>query len=66
MVAPLPVAAGDSTRGIENAQNGSILTAENVTALAENGTGAVGNYGLGSYDNVTTTLRGGSFTARGG
>lgn len=57
---------GDSTRGIENAQNGSILIAENVTALGENGTGAVGNYGLGSYDNVTTTLRGGSFTARGG
>jgi hypothetical protein len=55
---------GDSTRGIENAQNGSVLTAENVTALAENSSNE--NYGLGSFDNVTTTVRGGSFTARGG
>jgi hypothetical protein len=55
---------GDSTRGIENANNGSMLTAEGVTALAEDGSGD--NYGFGSYDNVTTTLRGGSFTARGG
>ena len=41
-----------------------MLTAEGVTALGENGSGD--NYGLGSYDGVTTTLRGGAFTARGG
>ena len=64
MAAPSLVAVGLTTRGIENAHNGSMLTAESVTALGENG--SVDNYGLGSYDGVTTTLRGGSFIARGG
>jgi len=54
---------GLETRGIENA-NASMLTAAGVTALGENGNNY--NYGLGSYNGVTTTLRGGSFTARGG
>jgi hypothetical protein len=55
---------GMQTRGIENADSGATLTAENVTALAENGGSE--NYGLGNYDNAAATLRGGSFIARGG
>ena len=55
---------GFETRGIENANSGSMLTAEGVTALGENGSSD--NYGLGSYDSAATTLRGGSFTGRGG
>jgi len=55
---------GIQTRGIENADSGSTLTAEGVTALAENGSSD--NYGFGSYDSVTTTLRGGDFIGRGG
>ena len=55
---------GVETRGIENANSGSTLTAQGVTALGENGSND--NYGLGSYNNATTTLYGGSFTGRGG
>jgi hypothetical protein len=55
---------GMQTRGIENADSGATLTAENVTALAEDS--SVDNYGLGNYDSAAATLRGGSFTARGG
>ena len=55
---------GDETRGIENANSGSTLTAQGVTALGENGSND--NYGLGSYNNAATTLYGGSFTGRGG
>ena len=55
---------GIETRGIENANSGSMLTAEGITALGENG--ITDNYGLGSYDSAATELRGGSFTGRGG
>jgi hypothetical protein len=55
---------GSTTRGIENADSGAKLTAESVTALAENG--STDNFGFGSYDSATTTLRGGTFTGRGG
>ncbi len=55
---------GLETRGIENADSGSTLTAEGVTALGENGSND--NYGLGSYDSATTTTRCGTFIGRGG
>jgi len=55
---------GIETRGIENADSGATLTAENVTALAENG--STENYGLANYDGAVMTVRGGSVTARGG
>jgi len=55
---------GSTPRGIENADSGAKLTAESVTALGENG--STDNFGFGSYDGVTTTLRGGAFTGRGG
>jgi hypothetical protein len=40
------------------------MQAEGVTALAENGSGA--NYGLWNVNNGQATVRGGSFTGRGG
>jgi hypothetical protein len=40
------------------------MEAESVTALAENGSGA--NYGLWNVNNGQATVRGGSFTGRGG
>ncbi len=40
------------------------LDAEGVTALAENGSSA--NYGLWNVNNAEATVRGGSFTGRGG
>jgi hypothetical protein len=56
---------GTQTGGVANQLN-STLTAYGVTALAENGGGAIGNYGMGCYDNSTATLHGGVFIARGG
>jgi hypothetical protein len=53
---------GTNTWGIYNYYGGARLEAESVTALGENGTG--GNLGLENYG--AATLRGGSFTARGG
>ena len=44
----------------------STITAYGVTALAENGSGDVGNYAMGCYDSSTATLYGGVFIARGG
>jgi len=56
---------GQSSQGISNSDSGTTLEAENVTALAENGSNA--NYGLlNGPDNAAATLRGGSFTGRGG
>jgi hypothetical protein len=50
--------------GIANNDSGTTLVAEGVIALAENGSGE--NYGLGNWISATATLRGGSFTGRGG
>jgi hypothetical protein len=52
---------GADARGIYNIGTTTTLEAENVTALGENGTS---NYGL--YNSGRATLRGGSFTGRGG
>jgi hypothetical protein len=54
---------GTGASGVQNTLN-STLTAEGITALAENS--STENYGLLSYDGVTTTLHGGAFTGRGG
>ena len=54
---------GNQASGVQNTVS-STLTAEGITALAENS--STENYGLLSYYGVTTTLRGGSFTGRGG
>jgi hypothetical protein len=56
---------GNQTQGT-GASNNSSLLAYNVSALAENGSGEVGNYGIGVYDNSNGTLHGGVFIARGG
>jgi hypothetical protein len=55
---------GDSARGIYNEGSGTTLTAENVTAVGEDG--ATTNYGLYSWDGAAATLQGGWFTASGG
>jgi hypothetical protein len=54
---------GNQASGVQNTLN-STLAAEGITALAENS--STENYGLFSYNGVTTTLRGGAFTGRGG
>ena len=54
---------GTYAYGIYNADSDSTLEAESVTALAENGSN---NFGLYNYDDPEATLRGGSFTGRGG
>ncbi len=54
---------GDNAMGIYNFSTGSTVVAEDITVLAEDGDY---NYGLRNYYQVTVTLRGGSFTARGG
>jgi len=54
---------GSHASGVQNTLN-STLTAEGITTLAENS--STENHGLFSYDGVTTMLRGGSFTGRGG
>ncbi len=56
---------GNQTGGVGNQLN-STLTAYGVIALAENGSGIVGNYAMGNYDNSTATVHGGVFIARGG
>jgi hypothetical protein len=50
--------------GIANNDSGTTLVAEDVIALAENGSGE--NYGLGNWIGATAALRGGSYTGRGG
>jgi hypothetical protein len=57
---------GGNQTGGTGAAHHSTLTAYGVTALAENGSGDVGNYAMGCYDNSTATLHGGVFIARGG
>ena len=54
---------GSTARGIFNRTSGTVLEAENVTALGENGTE---NSGLYNSNVATATLRGGSFIGRGG
>ena len=55
---------GTVTYGIANGANGATLEAESVSALAENG--GDDNYGLHNFSGAVTTVRGGSFTGRGG
>ena len=55
---------GTNPFGIANNDSGTTLDAEGVTALAENGTTEV--YGFGNWMGATATVRGGSFTGRGG
>jgi hypothetical protein len=55
---------GTSAYGISNSESGTTLEAENVTALAEDGSDE--NYGLLNHTNAEATLRGGAFTARTG
>jgi hypothetical protein len=57
---------GGNQTGGAGASLNSTLTAYGVTALAENGSGDVGNYAMGAFDNSTATLHGGVFIARGG
>ncbi|MBN1811191.1 MAG: hypothetical protein JXA14_05075 [Anaerolineae bacterium] len=57
------IAHGGTCIGIFNTGDGTVLDAEYVTALGENGTG---NYGLENESNATAILNGGSFTGRGG
>ena len=57
---------GGNQTGGAGASLNSTLTAYGVTALAENGSGSIGNYAMGCYDNSTVTLHGGVFIARGG
>jgi hypothetical protein len=54
---------GENAWGIYNSGSGTTLEAESVTALGENGTY---NYGLTNSIGAAATLRGGSFTGRGG
>jgi hypothetical protein len=53
---------GTQTNGIADQQN-STVTAYDVTVLAENGTD---NYGLGSFDGSSMTVRGAKVTSRNG
>ena len=55
---------GTITSGIYNGISGATLDAESVTALGENGTSD--NFGLSNRLGAAATLRGGSFTGRGG
>jgi hypothetical protein len=57
------VRGGNFAVGIYNGVSGATLEAVGVTALAENGSE---NYGLENRDGAEATLRGGSFTGRGG
>jgi hypothetical protein len=57
---------GGNQTGGAGASLNSTLTAYGVTALAENGSGDVGNYAMACYNNSTATLHGGVFIARGG
>jgi hypothetical protein len=53
-----------ATFGIYNRGSGSALEAGGVTGLGEGGSGSV--FGLYNYGGAAATVRGGSFTARGG
>jgi hypothetical protein len=55
---------GVDAYGIASDLNGARLDAEGVTVLAEDGSSS--NHGLVNDRSAVTTLRGGSFTARGG
>jgi len=55
---------GISASGIYNSVSGTTLEAFDVTALGENGSDS--NSGLWSWQESTTTLHGGSYSARGG
>jgi len=55
---------GNATYGIQTSSVSTTLKAENVTALGENSSNL--NYGLYAGYEATATLKGGSFTARGG
>ena len=55
---------GNQAYGIYNTDSGTTLETESITALAENGSNP--NYGLLNYIGAAATLRGGSFTGRGG
>ena len=55
---------GSQARGIDNEDSSTTLEAENVTVLAEDGSNS--NYGLFNYIGAAVTLRGGSYTGRGG
>jgi hypothetical protein len=55
---------GVDAYGIASDLNGARLEAEGVTVLAEDGSSS--NHGLVNDRSAVTTLRGGSFTARGG
>ena len=55
---------GASPCGICNFDSDTTLDAESVTALGEDG--ATNNFGLNNTNGAAATLRGGSFTARGG
>ncbi len=56
--------SGASNYAIYLSGSGTGVTLQQVTALAENGSNA--NYGLYNFSGAATTLRGGSFTGRGG
>jgi hypothetical protein len=55
---------GSIAGAISNSGSGTTLETESVTALAENGSSS--NYGLYNNNGAAATLRGGSFTGRGG
>jgi hypothetical protein len=55
---------GANACGIQNADSDTTLEAESVIALGEGGSSDT--YGLYNYDGAAATLRGGSFTGRGG
>jgi hypothetical protein len=54
---------GAINHGIHNTYNNTSLEANNINALAENGSS---NYGLYNHNRADAKLNGGSFTARGG
>jgi hypothetical protein len=55
---------GTTAYGIQTDGSNTMLEAENIRVLAENGTGI--NFGLYNEAGAAATLRGGSFTGRGG
>lgn len=55
---------GTDTCGIHNSDSTSMLIADSVTVLAENGGNT--NYGLWNVNSAAATLRGSSLTGRGG
>jgi hypothetical protein len=55
---------GTSAYGIFSHDIGTTLEADSITALGKNSSGL--NFGMENYDRGVATLRGGSFTGRGG